>query len=156
MYFNVKFFTKSSMILNRIGDIGLDAIDDVRETFPETKDLQAEDIRVENSCPFSKTSYSIYLTEQEARESGLFGGTRNVSVEVPFDFLGSFVHLKKLDTFHYDIIIERPVKKFLGFVYDKGETKHIISSFSCSYSINDDALKKWWIGKEYPLDILSI
>ena len=85
MEFTVNFISEErNELFDYIGKPGIDVLDDIRSASDLYKNLRSEDISYYNNCPVKETMYRVRVSENTARESGLFNGKTDVEVYVDF------------------------------------------------------------------------
>ena len=99
MKFYIVFKTedKEKHLAEYIGKPGLDMLDILREAFPILNKVELDKISIDSTCPLSKFSRSILISEEEARICGHFRGNTEVTVTVPEFALSRFIkwHLEQ-------------------------------------------------------------
>lgn len=126
-----------------IGKPGIDFIDSFREEYPQYNHVKLEDILYYSNCPISYDSYTVNISEDLARETGLYGGKTEVDVEVNFEF-SAFVRMKVVVKVDYDYVS----KKFLFFPYTK---KVNYDTICVNNVVDNNAILNAWKNAGYPL-----
>jgi hypothetical protein len=92
MQFQVDFSSpKKTHIIEHLGTPGLDMLDILREKFPKLKNLSLNKVHVYTECPVTRNTFSLNLTETQARQSAHFNGQTHINVKVPEAFFTQFV-----------------------------------------------------------------
>ncbi len=118
MKFSVTFTSpKKTEIVQHMGAAGIDMLDILRGKFPILKKIPLDKIVIDIKCPITYNQYHLILTEEQARETGLFSGKSNIQVNVPEFFFSQFI----------DWSYEEIRKKVSGFKskFFKGEFKYV-------------------------------
>ncbi len=130
MKFTVEFKTKTGYAFS-IEDqkFGIKKLDEIREELGVSY-LSLE--KVDGSVDGKSSDPGITISEELARESGLFQDSCSVKVEVNSSELNQFTYLKTV------------VRK------DNctGEIKHVF----CRVELDETAVLEWWKSKGYPLN----
>jgi len=126
-------------IIQHMGAAGLDILDILRVRFPKLKKLALGDIHISTSCPLNYNKCHLALTEQQARETGLFNGRTRISVNVPEFFFSRFI----------DWSYEETREVIRGFKFLKGRLKNVSLEQVMDIEALYDAWKsakftQWW------------
>jgi len=76
-----------------MGNIGLDAVDNLRRDI-NIPDLDLSLIDANISCPSCTMCLTIELTEDQARQAGIFRGQKEIIVYIPDSYLGRYLSIK--------------------------------------------------------------
>ena len=154
MHFSVTFEAPEH-ILGDIGRPGIDLLDLIREQHPEARNLPAKDIGILLDCTLTgnraiRSDYTIYITEEEARQTGLFSGCDNVKVLIPEGFLSTFI--KTTCQQRYKNKKYTPELKILGITLIKEELILEEPYVNVKFNIDEQSIFEAWKEAGYPLD----
>jgi len=149
MQFNVTFRTESKrLFISPPGEIALDILDLIREDVAPLE-VSSEEV-INGSCPSSLSASNITFTlsEERARETGLFSAKTDVEIIVPSYSLSKFVE-HKMEIEYYS-----RQTKFTWFethIKRKTISKKEICRIYINYEIDGVALVSAWIEAGSPL-----
>jgi len=146
MNFGVTFTTgnQSKNLLDKIGSAGIDFLDTFREDYPEYNNLSYKDIKFYDYCPINGSSVDVSISEELARESGLFKGKEKIKVIV-HDFFSRYVELVVEESYGTDY----HKKYFLGFPVKMIGEKYL-SSVNVKYGFDFDQMLSDWRDDGFP------
>lgn len=156
MQFSVTFKTTSNgnvdnpqPLIEKLGDAGIDILDDLRQSDPDIASLACKDIKAHVNCPINGASQNFSLSEYTARRSNLFGGKTQVDVEVPPFSFGRFLKLKVKK--YYTSVQVAPPLKILFMEFGSGKHERRVESVESSYELDSDEVIKQWEAAGFPL-----
>ena len=138
---------KRTLLVEKIGSVGLDMLDVIRQDFPEIKDLKADDINISSDCPIDYTETEIYINEELARKSGLFAAKTTVSVQVPEYGLSKYLQTI-LDT-----TTKKEEPSTWNKLFHKEEPVEIIYQAKIRTVFDKETLLKDWEKAEFPTKV---
>jgi len=159
MEFTVTFTTndRNLPLVEKLGSAGADLLDLIRETHPLARDIVANKVWFDNSCPIVGHCRTMPLNEEQARSSSLFKGRTEVRVVVPAASFTKFVDLDFED--RYVSISEkqylRPELAKIPFLRWMAG-RHVVltqklAAVRVSYLFSEEEALNKWIAAGYPL-----
>jgi hypothetical protein len=153
MDFNIIFETadRSKNLVEFIGAPGLDILDQMREENPDIRRLPAYNIHIYNTCPIEGNRAYLKISEDKAREIGLFKGHTVVTVVVPEYSFSKFITWGRKDKFETVIVS----KNFITLVWRGREigrkTEKRLTSVSFNQEISYNTVYDAWKAAGFPL-----
>ena len=146
MDFTVEFKSEDNRkLIDKIGEAGIDVLDDIRNEDERYYELDASDIYFRNGCSISGNSLNIDLTEKQARESGKFNGKTSIRVDI-YPGYGSLTKYQQFEISENYNTYEVP------FLVIFKKEKRYLKSITAEYKIDYDTLYDDWKAAGFPLN----
>ena len=152
MEFNVQFTTncKNFPLVEKLGEPGIDLLDDIRESDKDFKDLPCDKIYVNDSCPINGHLLSCNVNEDVARASKRFKGKTTVRVKVLPSSFSRFISLHSRKSY-VDECIDDGTNIFSWYIR-KPVYKRVLCDCTIYYNYDIKDIMDMWAEAGYPLE----